>query len=120
MARCIEYTASSAVNAEPSWNFTPWRSVKRICVGLISFHAVASTGDAQALPLEQMRYQGWMQQDSRRVALVQAGSLLHLVRAGEALGAEQARVLSMDDTQLLLRLPDGAGVQRLALQQEQP
>ena len=86
----------------------------------LSGHAVASTGDAQALPLEQMRYQGWMQQDSRRVALVQAGSLLHLVRAGEALGAEQARVQSMDDTQLLLRLPDGAGVQRLALQQEQP
>ncbi len=39
---------------------------------------------------------------------------------GEALGAERGRVLSMDDTQLSLRLPDATGVQRLALQEGQP
>ena len=72
------------------------------------------------MPLEQMRYQGWMQQEAQRVALVQAGGQLLLVHSGEALGAERGRVLSMDDTQLLLRLPDATGVQRLALQEGQP
>jgi hypothetical protein len=42
--RVKENTTSSAVNGEPSWNFTPLRSVKRYCVGDISFHAVARAG----------------------------------------------------------------------------
>lgn len=82
--------------------------------------AAALSVDPQQMPLEQMRYQGWMQQEARRVALVQAGGQLLLVHSGEALGAERGRVLSMDDTQLLLRLPDATGVQRLALQEGQP
>ena len=51
MARLSEYTASSAVKAEPSWNFTPERRLKRICVGLISFHEVASTGSTSKVLL---------------------------------------------------------------------
>jgi hypothetical protein len=46
IARFIENTASSAVNAAPSWNFTPWRSVMRSCVGLSCFQPVASTGSS--------------------------------------------------------------------------
>jgi hypothetical protein len=51
MARLSEYTASSAVKAEPSWNFTPERRLKRICVGLISFQEVASTGSTSKVLL---------------------------------------------------------------------
>ena len=42
MARSSENLASSAVNSLPSLNFTPLRSVMRSCVGLTSFHSVAS------------------------------------------------------------------------------
>ncbi len=44
MARVSENTTSSAVKGEPSWNFTPWRRVKRTCVGLTCSHLVASAG----------------------------------------------------------------------------
>ena len=44
MARSSENLASSAVNSLPSLNFTPLRRVRRSCVGLMSFHSVASDG----------------------------------------------------------------------------
>ncbi len=44
LMRWNENTTSSAVNGEPSWNFTPLRSSKRTCVGLICVHFVASEG----------------------------------------------------------------------------
>src|SRR6218665_1489354 len=56
MARCSENTTSSAVSAEPSWNRTPWRNVKRICVRLISFQESASSGSiAKGLLLYESR-----------------------------------------------------------------
>ena len=44
--RSIEKTASSAVNGEPSWNFTPRRSLKRQVVGLTICHDSASAGSS--------------------------------------------------------------------------
>jgi hypothetical protein len=35
---------SSAVSGAPSWNFTPWRSVKSHVVSFTCFHDVASPG----------------------------------------------------------------------------
>ena len=43
-ARCTENTTSAAVKGAPSWNFTPWRSVKRQVVGLVCCQAVARPG----------------------------------------------------------------------------
>ena len=40
--------------AEPSLNFTPWRSLKRICVGLTCCHEVASTGSTFSVRLLNM------------------------------------------------------------------
>ncbi len=39
---------------EPSLNFTPWRSLKRICVGLTCCHEVASTGSTFSVRLLNM------------------------------------------------------------------
>ena len=44
--RSIENTASSAVKVEPSWNFTPLRSLKRHTVGLTICHDSASAGSS--------------------------------------------------------------------------
>src|SRR5437899_1965601 len=38
------YLATVALNGEPSWNFTPWRSLKRQVVSLGVSHDVASAG----------------------------------------------------------------------------
>ena len=45
-ARSIENTASSAVKVEPSWNFTPLRSLKRHVVGFTICHDSASAGSS--------------------------------------------------------------------------
>ena len=42
--RITEATTSSAVNGLPSWNFTPWRSLKRQRSGATISHEVASAG----------------------------------------------------------------------------
>jgi len=42
--RCRLKTTSSAVNGVPSWNLTPLRSSKRISVGEVIVHLVASAG----------------------------------------------------------------------------
>ena len=46
MARWMENTASSTVNALPSWNFTPGRSLKRHTVGEVICHDSASPGSS--------------------------------------------------------------------------
>ena len=43
-ARCVENTTSSAVNAVPSWNFTPSRSLKRQVRSFTWFQDTASQG----------------------------------------------------------------------------
>src|SRR6185295_7854946 len=40
----IASAAASAFQGVPSWNLTPWRSVKRQVVGLVCSHFVASSG----------------------------------------------------------------------------
>jgi len=51
MARCSEKTASSAVKGVPSWNCTPWRSVRRSWFGLTWVQAVASLGSMRKVRL---------------------------------------------------------------------
>ena len=44
MDQMIEKTTSSALNGDPSWNFTPGRSLKRQVSGPVCDHSVARAG----------------------------------------------------------------------------
>ena len=51
LMRPKEKITSSAVKGLPSANFTPLRSSKRTCVGLVIVHLVASAGSTSNLAL---------------------------------------------------------------------
>ena len=51
IARLSENTTSSAVKGAPSWNLTPLRSSKRICVGETIVHLAASEGSTSYFSL---------------------------------------------------------------------
>ena len=51
--RSIENFTSSAVKSEPSWNFTPSRSLNSQVVGSTTFQEVASPGSSWSLSPDQ-------------------------------------------------------------------
>jgi hypothetical protein len=52
----IENTTSSALKVEPSWNFTPWRSLKRHFSGETCSHDKARPGTKLSWRSRWIRY----------------------------------------------------------------
>lgn len=59
--------------------------------------------ELEAYPLDAFTMVGMLEKGGRRVALVKVGGVLHQVRVGQYMGQNYGRVVSISETQIVLR-----------------